>query len=168
MTPGRLLTIGYGNRSFDEFLTLLVSHHVRVLVDVRSHPYSRFNPAFRKEPLAAALDAAGLTYRWMGDTLGGRPQDPACYTGPRVDYAKVRRTAAYQQGLAALLDGLAPGEPVAVMCAESRPEACHRTLLIGESAVAAGVAVAHIDERGELCPHDAVMARFGGQQLPLW
>ncbi len=139
-----------------------------MLVDVRSHPYSRFNPAFRKEPLAAALDAAGITYRWLGDTLGGRPDDPACYTGQRVDYAKVRRTDAYRQGLDALLGALAFGEPLAIMCAESRPEACHRTLLIGESAAAEGVEVLHVDERGELVPHDAVMARLGGQQIPLW
>ena len=35
----------------------------------------------------------------MGDTLGGQPQDPDCYTDGKVDYDKVRAQPFFQAGV---------------------------------------------------------------------
>jgi len=44
-------TIGYGNRSFKEFVELFRQYDIKFLVDVRSHPHSRFKPKFSEQPL---------------------------------------------------------------------------------------------------------------------
>ena len=46
-----VLTIGHSNHSSDAFIKLLSDHEVEVVVDVRSTPYSRFNPQFDREQL---------------------------------------------------------------------------------------------------------------------
>ncbi len=53
------------------------------------------------------------------------------------------------------------------MCSEGKPEQCHRTVLIGQALVDAGVPVVHIDEND--CPigQDEALARRTGGQLSL-
>ena len=86
-----LHTIGYGARTLDQLIAVLKAHRIEYLLDVRSAPYSKFKPEFSKEALEAALKNHGLRYVFMGDTLGGQPRDPACYTEGKVDYEKVRK-----------------------------------------------------------------------------
>jgi uncharacterized protein (DUF488 family) len=74
-----LFTVGYGNRQLDDVLALLRRYAVRHLIDVRSAPYSRFNPAFSRGLLAGAVEKVSIRYVFMGDTMGGRPDDASCY-----------------------------------------------------------------------------------------
>jgi hypothetical protein len=83
-----IYTIGYGNRSLDSFIATLQQYQIAYLVDVRTAPYSRFKPEYSKEALAAALQAKGIRYLFLGDKLGGRPPDPTCYTDGKVDYER--------------------------------------------------------------------------------
>ncbi|MCA9829152.1 MAG: DUF488 domain-containing protein, partial [Dehalococcoidia bacterium] len=64
--PIPIYTIGYGNRSIEAFVALLQAHDIAFLLDVRSAPYSRHQPAFSKEPLAAALQQHGIRYLYLG------------------------------------------------------------------------------------------------------
>lgn len=92
-----LLTLGYGNRQLDDVLALLVAHEVRYLIDVRSVPYSRFNPVFSKDNLATTVEKAGVRYVFMGDALGGRPNDRSCYDeAGHVDYLACRESLKLQ------------------------------------------------------------------------
>ena len=50
-----ILTIGHSTRTLDEFLDLLKTYHVTLVVDVRSVPRSRHNPQFNKETLPDSL-----------------------------------------------------------------------------------------------------------------
>lgn len=163
-----LLTIGYGARSFDQFLAVLHAHRIEYLLDVRTSPYSKFKPEFSREALEAALQRHGIRYVFMGDTLGGQPREPACYTDGKVDYDKVRRQPLFQAGLDRLRKAHEQRLRVALMCSEGRPEHCHRSKMIGEALVAAGLPVAHIDEDGQLLTHAQVMDRLTGGQLDLF
>lgn len=98
-----IYTIGYGRRPAQEILALLHRYGIQELLDVRSQPYSRFQPAFSRKPLAEALARAGIRYVFMGDLLGGRPADPALYRDGRVDYAALARTPAYHAGFQRLV-----------------------------------------------------------------
>jgi hypothetical protein len=40
-----IYTIGYGNRSIGDFVKLLQNYEIKFQVDIRSQPYSRFNPS---------------------------------------------------------------------------------------------------------------------------
>jgi uncharacterized protein (DUF488 family) len=164
-----LLTIGYGNqRSFDDFAALLLSHGVNYLVDVRTKPFSKFRPEFSREPLAANLRRSGITYVSLGETLGGRPSDPTCYTNGKVDYGKVRERDWFAEGLTRLETGWREGHRIAIMCAELAPERCHRTKLVGEALAASGVLVGHLDENGVVISHEAAMARLHRGQTSLF
>ena len=56
----KVFTIGHSNHTLEELVELLREHGVDALADVRSAPYSRFNPQFNREPFAAALKACLL------------------------------------------------------------------------------------------------------------
>ena len=68
-----LFTIGHGALPIDMLLRRLDAHGVRTILDVRSHPHSGRAPQYGKHELEAELTADGLSYRWLGTHLGGRP-----------------------------------------------------------------------------------------------
>jgi uncharacterized protein (DUF488 family) len=153
-----LLAIGFGDRSTEQFVEILRRHGVKFLVDVRSRRFSKLRPGFSKDALEAVLRCEGIAYIFMGDCLGGMPDDPACNTDGKVDYAKVREQGWFIGGQDTLVAGLRDGRAIAVMCAELEPGRCHRSKLIGEAMAARGVPVAHIDAAGDMTTHEAVMA----------
>lgn len=150
--PGGLLTIGYGNRPIGEFLALLARHGVGRLVDVRSKPYSRAHPDYSRHRLEAHVRAAGLDYAYMGDTLGGMPERPR-----GREFKDALRRVALDSGSVRL----------ALMCAELRPESCHRFRLLGRALDSLGVEVRYVDEAGGLLTHAQVLARFTGGNATL-
>jgi uncharacterized protein (DUF488 family) len=162
-----LYTIGYGAREIEAFIAVLRNYQIAYLIDIRSRPYSRYKPDFSKQPLADHLKAAGIRYVFMGDTLGGQPDDPACYTDGKVDYEKVKETAFYQRGLERLQEAQQQGLRVALMCSEGKPEQCHRSKLIGKS-LTEKVTVTHIDENDQALTQELVMLRLHDGQPSLF
>ena len=163
---GTVLTIGHSTHALDAFIALLQRHHVTAVADVRSAPYSRFNPQFNREPFAKALEAEGIRYVPLGNELGGRSDDPACYEDGRIRYDRVAATESFRSGLARVVQGAAKYR-IALMCAEKEPLDCHRTLLVARALDARGVDVAHIHADGALEPHRATMDRLlDSQKLP--
>ena len=53
-TPGSVYTIGHSNHTLETFLGLLQSHHIEVLIDTRSSPFSRYAPHFNWDSVKAA------------------------------------------------------------------------------------------------------------------
>ena len=155
----RVLTVGHSNHPLETFVSLLRQHGVTTLADVRSAPYSRFNPQFNRKALDAALQAQGIAYLFFGHALGGRPEDRSCYEDGRVRYDRLARTPLYREGIDRAIE-TAEVEHLALMCAEREPLDCHRALLIGRSLAARNVAVAHILADGTLEPHDDAMDRL--------
>jgi hypothetical protein len=139
-----LYSVGHSNHDWLPFLALLQQAGVTAVADVRSSPYSRRLPHFNREALESGLRAAGLAYIYLGDQLGGRPQDPDVY-GPdgRVDYEKVRQTFAFRHGLERLVQDL-ERFTVAMLCAEDDPLDCHRGLMITPALREFGVAPLHL------------------------
>lgn len=163
-----IYTIGYGARSVDELAAALQTYAIEFVIDVRTAPYSRYKPEFSKDALEAALKSHGLRYLYMGDSLGGRPDDPSCYVEGRVDYARVQDKPFYQAGIARVQNAFVQQRRVALMCSEGKPEECHRTKLIGATLTTLGIPVAHIDENGETITQAEVVERLEGAQLTLF
>ena len=87
-------TIGHSDHDFADFVRLLRDHDITLVVDVRSQPYSRWTPQFNREALARRLQNEGLAYRFMGDTLGGRPFPRSWHIRSRgIRHRKVKREA---------------------------------------------------------------------------
>ena len=158
-TDTPILTIGHSTHALEAFVALLRCYEVAEVADVRSAPYSRFNPQFSREPLARSLAESGIEYTFLGLELGGRSDDPSCYENGRVRYDRLGSTESFQRGLDRAVHDTADHR-IALMCAEKEPLECHRTLLVAQAIEARGVAVEHILADGSLEAHALAMERL--------
>jgi uncharacterized protein (DUF488 family) len=164
-----LLTIGHGTRPLEEFIHLLKAVGVEKVVDVRTVPRSRHNPQFNRETLPEALAATGLGYLHLPG-LGGlrhaRPNSPnlgwrnASFRG----FADYMLTPEFEENLLALIQ-LAQQQRLALMCAETVPWRCHRSL-IADALTVRGIKVQHIISEPSLQEHRLTpFARVEGSRI---
>lgn len=155
--PCTVFTVGHSNIAAETLLTILQRQQVRVLVDIRSAPFSAYTPQFNREVFSQFAIAHGLDYRYAGEALGGRPTDPTCYFNGElpdakanylelVDYAAVARRDWYLRGIDRLVM-LAQAQPTVIMCSEGDPHKCHRHHLIARTLLGRGVVVHHLREQ---------------------
>ena len=166
--PIPIYTIGYGSRSIAELIEVLHQHEIAYLIDVRSAPYSRYKPEFSKAPLANELEQHGIRYVFMGDTLGGRPDDETCYVNGKIDYEKVKAMEFYQHGIQRLHSAFSQQQSIALMCSEGKPEDCHRCKLIGATLTTQNIPVIHIDENDKHLTQEQIIERLTGGQLSMF
>jgi uncharacterized protein (DUF488 family) len=151
-------TIGHSNHEIEAFVALLKRHGVTAIADVRSTPASRRFPQFDRKSLQASLESSGIRYVFLGDGLGARPRDPACYVQGTAEFDKIRSTDNFAEALARLRHG-AQTYRICLMCAERDPADCHRTWLVAQTLHDAGATVTHILADGAIEPHDALLRR---------
>ena len=161
-------TIGYGARSMAEFLEVLHRYEIAYLIDVRSAPYSRYKPEFAKTSLQHTLEKQGIRYVFMGNTLGGRPDDKTCYVDGKVDYESVKARADYQHSIQRLHTAFTQQQSVVLMCSEGKPEVCHRCKLIGATLTTQQIPIIHIDENDEPVTQVKAIERLTGGQLSMF
>jgi len=110
-----IYTIGSAGRSQDDFLRTLGDYGIKILVDVRRFPTSKYEH-FKRENLEAILLSSEIAYVYMGKELGGFRKG---------GYEAYVRTEDYKGGLKSL-EKLAIKAPTAIMCCEKSPAGCHR------------------------------------------
>jgi uncharacterized protein (DUF488 family) len=115
-----LFSIGHSNIPAERFVAMLRSAGVNAVADVRSTPASRRFPWFSSKNLARTLQGEGVLYVPFGETLGGRPRDPALYRDGIADYEEMARQPEFRAGLDRLLT-VAKRQRVCLMCAEREP-----------------------------------------------
>jgi uncharacterized protein (DUF488 family) len=133
-----IFTLGTSNRTLEEFVDLLRTNLIEMVVDVRSFPTSKF-PHFKKESLLQCLGEEGLGYYYLGKELGGYRKG---------GYEAYTQTLEYLVGLE-LLERMASRCRCAIVCAERLPWRCHRRF-IGHSLQERGWKVVHIIEEGRV------------------
>lgn len=143
-----MYSIGNGSRKWDDFVSLLRLYGIQYLIDVRSRPGSRFHPQYNRSAMEVGLAAEGVRYVFMGDVLGGRPEEASLYVDGKVSYELLSRSAAYLSGIERLLVAETKGLAAAVMCSERDPRTCHRARLIGATLLQQGISLQHIDVDG--------------------
>lgn len=145
-----LYTIGHGARSGQELASLLCASRIAKLVDVRAFPASRRHPQFSRARLAALLASQGIGYDWQGEVLGGFRKGGEDSVHVALKHPMFRAYAEHMESRAFVDAGealarTAESEAVCVMCAESDPARCHRSL-IADWLVARGHRVIHLLE----------------------
>lgn len=144
-----IYSIGHGNRSWTQFLSILNEHNGKYLVDVRSVPRSKFNPDFDKDNLEVACKVAGIRYLFWGDSLGGKPKKKSLYDQDgRADYIRMSEEEEYNSSISRLRKAASLDENTFIMCSELCPSQCHRSKLIGKTLEDFGVHPIHIDKNG--------------------
>lgn len=157
--PITVYTVGHSTHTIEKFLELLERNEVTAIADVRSSPFSRYNPQFNMDALATELKKHGIAYVFVGSELGARSDDPACYAGGKVRYDRLAQTSAFTAGIDRVLSG-AQKYRIALMCAEKEPLDCHRTLLVSRALEQLGVAIVHILADGSTEAQQKTMSRL--------
>ncbi|MDD2376425.1 MAG: DUF488 domain-containing protein [Clostridia bacterium] len=140
------VTIGYGKTDIQTFIRTLLRYKVNCIVDVRSSPYSKYSEHYNKEVFAAVLAKHNISYKWLGNSLGGRPKDDLVYDEKGiVDYEKLIKTELFLSGLKEL-EELSVTNNVAIMCSEQEPIRCHRFLAISRELAKREFRVVHIKD----------------------
>lgn len=132
----RFTTIGHSSRGLDEVLGMLRGAGVELLVDVRSFPRSRANPAFNIDRLPPALAAAQVGYLHC-PALGGRRGRQRSVDPDLNGYWQAQgfhNYADYALGdaFSAAFDELVRlggSRRLALMCAEAVWWRCHRRII---------------------------------------
>lgn len=154
-----VFTIGHSTHTIEKFIALLSMHGIQAVADVRSSPFSKFNPHFNRENLQNSLKASGIRYVFLGKELGARSEDPACYVADKVQYDRLAKTPLFQSGLDRVIEG-ANNYRIALMCAEKDPLDCHRTILVARELLKRGMTITHILEDGSLESHTKSISRL--------
>ncbi len=168
---GSIYTIGHSNHLPETFVRLLTQAEIEVLVDIRSNPGSQWASYANPRDLERILGAAGIQYIYLGNMLGGHPNDPECYkpqTG-KADYKAMQNKESFKQGINKLLEVMKTYR-ICVMCAEENPSSCHRNLLVSESLRREDVRILHIRGTGQIQTDEELWkenAGVGKNQLPL-
>jgi uncharacterized protein (DUF488 family) len=144
-----IYTIGHGLLPLDALISNLASHRVEAVIDVRSQPFSVRAPQFNREALGRSLERAGITYVWMGQSLGGRPRGELRTESGAPDYERMSREPTTVAALDKVVEA-SDRRRVALLCSEGRPEGCHRTRMLEPEFERRGVAVDHILPDGTL------------------
>jgi len=154
-----LYSIGYGNRTLDDFFDTLYKYGIKFIVDIRSKPQSKYMEAFNRPNLIFQCSQKGIKYEFMGKALGGRPDDPGVYENGFVVYDKIAKRPYFIGGLERLITANTKGVKVAIMCSELNPEDCHRSKLIGRELLKQGVEINHIGKGGNILSQEHVMLK---------
>src|SRR5665811_317713 len=143
-------TIGHSTRQIGEFVALLNTSQIGLVVDVRSIPRSRTNPQYNRETFPETLSSFQIAYEYIGE-LGGR-RAKARDIAPSINgywenqsfhnYADYAMGSSFHSGFAKLLE-LGRTRRCAVMCAEAVWWRCHRRI-IADYLLAADEKVFHI------------------------
>lgn len=145
MKNDSIFSIGHGNKKIDCFISELKSFGIKYLLDIRSKPFSKWNPQFNQSELKAKLDESGIKYVFMGDNLGGLPQDRSCYDfNGKVIYTEITKKEFFKKGLERLIVAHEKGIPLVIMCSETKPEECHRSKLVGQELLKNHISLKHI------------------------
>lgn len=153
MKKSCIYSIGHGNKTVEELIRQLKLFDIHYLIDVRSVPYSKYNPQFNKEQLKAVINnSSDIIYGYMGDVIGGLPKSSDCYSDGKVDYDKIRKKPFFIDGIKRLINANEKEYKTCVMCSENDPKMCHRSKLIGEALRDNGIIIQHIcqDHNGEI------------------
>jgi uncharacterized protein (DUF488 family) len=159
VTNASIFTIGHSNHSIERFLGLLNDAEINMVVDVRSSPFSRMFPHFNQDSLKKSLGEKSIGYLFLGESIGGRSNDPEDYVDGQVVYGLLAKKESFKSGMIRLKDG-ASKYRIAIMCSEKEPLDCHRTLLVSEGLSEMDIEVGHIHSDGSIESHQDALARL--------
>jgi uncharacterized protein (DUF488 family) len=149
-------TIGHSTHPMNEFLSMLKSFDIEVLVDIRTYPGSRRYPHFNKENLSSALPLENIRYEHFVE-LGGRRKPAKDSINTAWRHPAFRGYADHMQSAEFLnavhrLEKIAEKFKTAYMCSEATWWRCHRALL-SDFLKARGWNVYHIMAQNKNTPH---------------
>src|SRR6185436_13036574 len=133
MIQKSIWTIGHSTHTLDDFIAMLRSFQIELLIDIRRFPGSRRFPQFNKEALKFSLPENKIEYVHLPN-LGGRKKALSNYpisvwvVVACRGYADYMETGDFNQAIKEL-EFLATNRRTAFMCSEAVWWSCHRSLV---------------------------------------
>ena len=125
MKKRKVYGIGHSNISFKNFHKILSHYKINCIIDVRSHPYTKYTPHFNKENLRKELERQRIRYLHFKDEFGARPEEKEFYVNRQVCFKKMTERSVFKEGVQRLNIGLKKGFSIVLMCSCSNPLSCH-------------------------------------------
>ncbi|NLV82377.1 MAG: DUF488 domain-containing protein [Synergistaceae bacterium] len=167
--PHQIFTIGHSTRPLDLFISILKSYNINLVVDVRTIPRSRFNPQFNKDTLPAVINGREIEYVHMAGLGGLRKSNPnsvnkGWHNASFRNYADYMQTDEFKSSIETLID-MSTKNNLVIMCAETLPWRCHRSL-IADALLIRGFVVQDIFKEGVLKEHKLTpFAQVNGMEI---
>jgi len=161
MKETTIYSVGHGNKKIEDFIKELKTFEIHFLLDIRSKPFSKWNPQFNQNELKFRLEENGIKYVFVGDALGGLPEDRSCYDyDGKVVYDLIKEKDFFKKGLERLTSANKKHIRHVIMCSESKPEECHRSKLIGQELLKENISLKHIISDKLVKSQEVVMAEL--------
>ncbi len=145
-----LFTLGYEGISLPQFLKVLSSREVSVVIDVREMPLSR-KPGFSKSALREGCENANIDYEhWC--SLGCPKPIREAYKIDKNWAIYVRKFKRHLPGISEEIERLASRslrERICLVCFEADPALCHRSLIaVAVKEACPQIDIVHINSKG--------------------
>lgn len=151
-------TVGHSTRTLTEFVALLHTAQITLVIDIRTIPKSRTNPQYNKETLADDLAGFHIGYEYIADLGGLRSKSKEISTDTNGfwqnqsfhNYADYALTESFHNGLAQLI-AYGRQQRCVIMCAEALWWRCHRRI-VADYLLAQGECVFHLMGADKIVP----------------
>ena len=124
--PG-FFTIGYEGKDIDQFLNVLASNQIELLIDIRKNPFS-MNSIYIKDALMKKLKDVGIDYLHIPEL--GIESEERKNLNTKADYdqlfAKYRQVLPIREVYITRIIELGTAKRVALLCFEADSNFCHR------------------------------------------
>jgi len=154
-----IYTIGHSVLTAETFVEHLHRNGITAVADVRSAPYSRFQPHFNRDSLMNILKENKIDYIFLGNELGARSKQPECYIDNKIQFDILARQPLFLTGIEKVIAALEK-KNIALMCVEKDPLDCHRTILVARQLQIRGITVKHILYDGTVERHKDLEERM--------
>ena len=125
-SPG-FFTIGYESKDIDQFLNVLISNQIELLIDIRRNPFS-MNFIYIKDALMKKLKDVGIDYLHIPEL--GIESEERKNLNTKADYeelfAKYRQTLSIKEVYINRIIELGTTKRIALLCFEADCNFCHR------------------------------------------
>ncbi len=151
-------TVGHSTRTIPEFVSLLGTGSVQLVIDIRTVPRSRTNPQYNKDVLPDRLEPFRIGYEHFPElgglrkrSAGQRPELNGFWINQSFhNYADYATTEPFRLALDRLVSR-GRERRLALMCSEAVWWRCHRRI-VADYLLARGETVFHFMEEGRMEP----------------
>lgn len=168
-TVNTVYTIGHSTRPIDEFIKLIKTYGIEMVIDVRTIAGSRHNPQYNEESLSNSLNKHNISYKRMKGLGGLRHTtkmsiNNAWKNSSFRGYADYMQTPEFTESIKQLIK-LSKEKQIVIMCAEAVPWRCHRSL-IGDALIVRNIGVTDIiSEKSNILHKVTPFARVKGHTI---
>lgn len=151
-------TVGHSTRTIEEFVELLQTAEVTLVIDIRTIPKSRTNPQYNKDTLPERLAAFNIGYEYIDELGGLRSKSKDVQASVNSfwqnqsfhNYADYTLTKSFCNGLAHMIR-LGRQQRCVMMCSEAVWWRCHRRI-VADYLIARGESVFHLMVKNKVDP----------------